>query len=88
VVINKGKEEKMSPEERGELEKALDFLVENLDVFLREFQIEKNEATISAFFTGCAVAFFSSIKTDKPIQEDLQELKKVVDNKIKSMPLY
>lgn len=78
----------MSPEERGELEKALDILVENPDVFLREFQIEKNEATISAFFAGSAVAFFSSIKTDKLTQEDLQELKKVVDNKIKSIPLY
>jgi hypothetical protein len=79
----------MSPEERGKLEKVLDIGVENLDGLLKEFQIEKNEATISAFFAGSAVAFFSSIKTDKrtpPTQEDLQELKKIVDSKIKSIP--
>ena len=81
----------MSPEERGKLEKVLDISVENLDVYLRWFQIGKNEATISAFLAGSALTFFSSIKTDKRMpltQEDLQELKKVVDNKIKSIPLY
>jgi len=81
----------MSPEERGKLEKLLDLLVETPDVYLRWFQIEKNEATISALFAGSAVALFSSIKTDKrmpPTQEDLQELKKIVDSKIKSIPLY
>ena len=82
----------MSPEERGRLENVLDIWVKNLDGFLREFQIEKNEATISAFFAGSAIAFFSSMKADDkkmpPTQEDIQGLKKIVDSRLKSIPLY
>lgn len=43
-------------------------------------QIEKNEATISALLAGYVLGSLSSIKIDKPTPEDLQELKKVVDN--------